>query len=98
MHYDTGPEPRAILAHAPPFHLIASGGPRRRQRMRGYPRRPVLLGVEAREMLAEDLRRRVALDPFRAGIPARHAALRVEHVDRVVGHPVHQQAEAGLAL
>ena len=38
----------------------------------------------------------VALDPFGAGVPGEHRALRVEHEDRVVDDAVDQQAEAML--
>ena len=95
---DAGPEARAVLAHAPAFGLepsLARGGLERAAR---HARCPVLLGVEAREMLADDLVGAVALDALGAGIPVRDLALRVEHVDRVVGDALHQQAEPLLAF
>src|SRR5262249_10883737 len=53
---------------------------------------------EAREMVADDLFGRVALDAMRAGVPADDDAVGVQHVEGVVGHPRHQQAELALAL
>ena len=41
---------------------------------------------------------RIALDAFRAGIPTGYDAVRVEHVERVVGYAVHQQAELPFAF
>src|SRR5258706_1194159 len=56
------------------------------------------LRVENREMPPDDLRGLVALDPHSAGVPAHHAALRIEHEDGVVLDAVDQQPEALLAL
>jgi hypothetical protein len=44
-------------------------------------------------VLADDLLRCVALDPPRAGIPAGHVPLRVQHEDRVVRHGVDKQLQ-----
>src|SRR6185312_13523328 len=55
--------------------------------------REVLGRVEAREMLADDLVGKIALDALRTGVPARDAPRAVEHEDRVVGHALHQPAE-----
>src|SRR3954467_10346330 len=45
-------------------------------------------------MLAEDLRLGVALEAFRAWIPARDPAVRVKHVDGVIRDRAHQEAVA----
>ena len=42
-------------------------------------------------MAADDLVRPVALDRLRAGVPALHDAVGVQHEDRVVAHALHQQ-------
>src|SRR2546430_11595365 len=52
---DTGPEPRAVLADAPALVLEPTGGPGRREPARPPAASDVLLGVEARGMLAHDL-------------------------------------------
>src|SRR5262249_29421173 len=44
----------------------------------------VLLGIEAREVLSDDLVRSVALDPLGAGVPRGDVALGIEHEDGVV--------------
>ena len=49
-------------------------------------------------MLADDFVGRIALDPLRAGIPVGHDAVRIEHVDGVVDHPLDQQPKAALAI
>jgi hypothetical protein len=49
-------------------------------------------------VLAENLLARVAVDALRAGVPARHHALRVEHEDGVVEHALDEQAKTLLAL
>ena len=52
----------------------------------------------SRIVSAHDLLRGIALDALRARVPARHRAVRIEHVDRVVGDALHQQAEIALAV
>ncbi len=49
-------------------------------------------------MLADDLLGAVALDPLGAGVPVGHDAARIEHIDRIVGDALNQQAEPLLAL
>ncbi len=70
------PEPRPVLADPPSF-LLESPDPRRRspRLTAGSAGRPVLIRVEAGEMLADDLRRRVALDALGPGIPTADPAL-----------------------
>jgi len=41
-------------------------------------------------MLADHFIGAVALDPLRAGIPRHHMAGRVEHIDGVIHHRLHQ--------
>src|SRR5262249_23591381 len=53
----------------------------------------VFLGIEAREMLTNDLLGPVLLDPFGAGIPGDDAAFGVEHEDRVVFRAFDQETE-----
>ena len=91
------PEALAALAQAPALRFGAAGAPRRRE-LFPWHRRAILLRVEAREMLAQDLAARVPGDALGAGVPAGDAAVHVQHVDRVVGHALHQQPEALLAL
>src|SRR5690606_40967507 len=52
------------------------------------------VGIEAREMLADDLAGLVAFEALRAGILAGHDAIRIEHVDGIVGDCPNQQLEA----
>src|SRR5690606_14066247 len=49
------------------------------------------------DVAAQHLVADVAVDPRRALVPGGDPAVRVEHVDRVVAHPLDQQAEALLA-
>lgn len=49
-------------------------------------------------MLADGLRRQIALDPLRPLVPVGHLTVRVEHVDGVVGDALYQQAKLLLAL
>ena len=55
-------------------------------------------GIESREVLADDLSRRIALDALGAGIPAGDDTVRVQHVERIVGDAVYQQPELTLAF
>src|SRR5207248_10077934 len=88
----------AVLADPPALDLAAPPLGRLAQIRRGLPRSDVLGGVEAGELPAEDLLRRIPLDALRPGVPAHDPTRRVEPEDRVVLHALHQQAEALLAL
>lgn len=57
-----------------------------------------LLRVEEREVLADDVLGRVALDALRADVPCRDTAVDVQHEDRIFADAFHQQAEAFFAL
>ena len=46
---------------------------------------PILLGVKAGKVLADDFLAFITLDALRAGIPVHHGARGVEHINRVVG-------------
>src|SRR5262245_52980495 len=52
---------------------------------------PIGLGVEDREMLADDLAGLVALEPLGTRIPGENVAHRVEREDGIVAHALHQQ-------
>ena len=49
-------------------------------------------------MLADDFSRRVTLDPLGAHVPARDAAFRIEHEDRVVLNAFDHQPQSLFAL
>jgi hypothetical protein len=98
VDHHVGPEAAAVLAQPPAFGLVAALAPGDLQHPRGQAGSTVLAGVELREMLADDLRRRVAFQPLGAGIPVGHHARRIEHVDRIVDHALDQHSEAPLAL
>ncbi len=91
-----GPKARAILAHAQAFGLHAARADRRAQPRLGQPGLLVFGRVKAREMGVEDLLLLIALDALGAQVPAHDAAFGVEHVDRIVGHALHQQGKAAL--
>jgi hypothetical protein len=44
-------------------------------------------------MLPDDLGGRVALDPLAADVPARHHAVQIQHVERVIGNAFNQESE-----
>src|SRR5690606_29904893 len=87
------PEQAAVLAAAQALLFIFALLARLRQRAGRLAAGPVLIGVEAREMLADALARPVALDPLRAGVPAGDAAFDVEHEDRIIVHALDEHAE-----
>src|SRR6185437_13472500 len=95
---DAGPEEGAVLADAPAFFLIATVLLGDRERARRLAVGAIGLGIEARKMLAENFRWVIALDALPADIPAGHHPDGVEHVQRIVGDILHQQAETALAL
>ena len=71
---DAGPEEGAVLADAPAFLLVAALFPGNAQRAERLAVGAVGFGVEAGEVLADDLVGRIALDPLAADIPAGHDA------------------------
>ena len=92
------PEFRAILAQPPGFGLILALPLRLGQLPRRLARLRILVQKEDGVVLAQDLLGFVPLAAFRPGVPGDDAALRVEHVNGVVGHPLHQQPEPLFAL
>ena len=84
---------RSVLADAPAFFLdptetvgVFEVGARL---ARGH----VFGSIEDREIATDDVRLRPALDPFGPAVPDRDAAHWVQHVDRVIGRTVDQQAQ-----
>lgn len=84
----------AVLADAPTFALEFSFAPRCLERFQRKACRLVHILIETGKMLADNFVCGVALEPLRAWIPAGHDALRIEHVDRIVGHRLDEQAVA----
>ena len=90
---DARPQPRAVLPDSPALFLETA---RRRGGLelhRGFSRGSVLLRIEAREVLPDDLRGRVAFHALGAGIPAHDASLGIEHENGVILHAADQQTE-----
>ena len=96
-HY-AGPEARAVLAGAPALLLEMAGAGGDLQLASGLARGGLLRGIEAREVLPDDLLRRIAFHALGAGIPAGHSPLGVEQEEGVVLDALDHQAEALLAL
>ena len=92
------PEAAAVLAHAPTFLFKAARVPDGIKRLLRLACRLVFVGVEAREMTADDLAGQVALDPLRAEVPVCNPALFVEQIDGVVGDALDEQPELFLAF
>ena len=87
-----------VLPDAPSLGFVFSGAPRDLQSSFRDAGRPVLGRVEHRKVLAHDLFARIALDPFRTGIPIDDVTLRIKHVDRVISDALHEQPEASFRL
>src|SRR2546427_762404 len=102
--HDVGPEPRAILAHAPAFLLETPRARRYLQLPLRLSRTRVLLGIETRKVLADDFGRPVTLHALGPLIPAGDLSLRIEHEDGVILYGIDQQpqvllgADAGLEI
>src|SRR5690606_10139741 len=92
-----GPEPAAVLAHAPAFVLETAVALCTLQLQLGPAHANGLLRIEAREVMADDLRGAVALDAFGAGVPAAHDAAGIEHEDGVIDHALDHQPEQVVA-
>jgi hypothetical protein len=72
------PEALAVLADAPTFLFESALPGRGFQRLVGFAVFSILLGIEPREMLANDFFGPVALDPLGAGVPRGHPSVRFE--------------------
>ncbi len=97
-HDHACPVARTVLAHAPAFVLGASLPPRGGEFSRGSAGPHVFRRVKSGEMPAQDFAALVTGDPARAAVPAGDDAHRIEHVDGIVLHAFHEQAEALFAL
>ena len=85
------PKTAAILSDPPGFGGEAAGFGGYPQRLCGDTINALLIGIEAGEMLTDDLFSRVTFDPFSARVPTHHVPLWAEHVDGVVHHALDQQ-------
>src|ERR1700754_3476815 len=92
------PKARAVLAHTPSFLLASSVGRGVAQRLLWKTLGLILCSVKASKRLADDFLVLKTFDPFGAGIPRSHPALRVEHEDRIVLHAFDQKTKALFAL
>ena len=87
-----GPERRAVLADPKAFLLVAALGRRDAQLLFGVAALYVLVGVEDREVLPDDLLGLIALDALGPFVPGGDIALGVEHEDGVVLDALDQEA------
>src|SRR5690606_33468202 len=89
---DIRPKSRAVLANAPVFVLEPAERRRLLELVLGPASRDLLLGIEPREMGADDLRCLVALHGSSAFGPRPDAAARVEHENRIVARRLDEPA------
>src|SRR5581483_6109729 len=94
---DISPEFRTVLSDVPTliFELTLAFG--HIQRTTGQARLAVLFGVKSREMLADDFGFVITLKQPGPRIPACDDALRIEHIDGVIGDRIDQHAVTALA-
>ncbi len=95
---DVCPEPRAVLANPLRFVFIFALRQRDCERSGRLPASAILLRIEAREIVANDLVGLIALDQFGPDIPVGNPAIHIEHIDRIVAHALNQQTEPLLAF
>ena len=95
---DAGPEFRAVLAYAQALGLERALALGRREGARRQADGAIGLGIEAPEMLSDDLRCEITLDAFGAGVPVGDDAVGVEHVQGVVPHALDEMLEAPLGV
>ena len=92
------PEPASIFADPPALRLVLAGPRRGLDRLvRNLPF-PIFIGIEAREMLSDDLFARIALDALRAGIPIDDRSAGIEHENGVVGYALDQNPKPAFAV
>src|SRR5215207_6607620 len=93
---DMRPHAGAVFADPPAFLLEAPLAGCRPKRTRWKAGLAILLGVEAGEVVPDDLLFGVALEPLSATVPTRHGPFGIEQVDGVVGDGLNQQTKAPL--
>src|SRR5258707_880314 len=84
-------------ATPPVLGLMTPFGRRSQERAHRHAFPLILLRIEAREVLSDDLFGAITLDAFGSAVPSRDSSLRIEHEDRVVLDCLHQQLELLLA-
>ena len=93
-----GPELGVVLAYPYALLLVATLVSRYTQLLLGVALLYVVLGVEYREMLTQNLLFPVAFYVLGARVPAYDTTLRIKHEAGVVLNPFHQEPKALLAL
>src|SRR5204863_6349084 len=93
-----GPELGAVLADPPALVLDPPRGGRLAEQPLRLAGGDVLLRVEHREVLADDVGPGVALQPLGTAVPAHDGAVRIDEEEGVLLHAVDQQAEALVGL
>src|SRR3569833_1364719 len=92
------PEPRAILADAPTLFFEPTLARRDLELVFALAVIDIGLRIEPREVRADDLGARVAVDPLCSRVPGRDPARGIEHEDRVVTHARDEQPEQALRI
>jgi hypothetical protein len=95
---DVGPEAFTALANSPALGLILALHFRGAKCARRQINLAILIGIEHGEVLPDHLLLRITFDARRSGVPICDPAVRIEHVDRVVGDTLNKQLEALLAF
>ncbi len=98
VDHHVGPETLAVAPHAPTLALETPVHRRLLQVAGRDAGGAVLFGVEAREVLTQDVVGLVALEALGPGVPARHVAGGVQHIDGVVVDRVDQHAVARVVV
>ena len=88
---DVRPESGAILADAPSFAFGRSVLPRQLESLLRFSGGDILLRIENREMLPDDLLVFVPLDPARPEIPGRDLPVGIENEDGVIAHRIDEE-------
>jgi hypothetical protein len=74
IDHDACPEPTAILADAPALGLMTPFGRRSQERAHRHAFPLILLRIEAREVLSDDLFGAITLDAFGSAVPSRDSS------------------------
>src|SRR4029078_6031068 len=82
------PESGSILPNAPTLRFVFSSTRRGFKNLVRNAVVPILLGVKAGKVLADDFFALITLDALRSGIPVHNGACGIEHINRVVGDPL----------
>ena len=94
---DAGPKTRTVLANPPVLLFETPSASGSGECFLRDPGEPIFFRIEARKVLPDDLRTRIAFDSFCSWVPVGDMSFSIEHENCVVDDALHQHPKRPLA-